>query len=75
VGKSVRRRRGVRVQPRGVGGTLQAVQQGLAACGWQSPPAFIERLTLSIRQHGAAVGRRGTPLCQGVDGRPQPLVR
>src|SRR5437879_4369790 len=46
--KTVRRRRVVRVQHRVVCGTLQAVQQGLAACGWQSNTAFIERVNLSI---------------------------
>jgi hypothetical protein len=72
--KPVRRRRVVRVPPRVVCGTLQAVQQVLAACGWQSNTAFIERVNLRIRQHGAAVGRRVTPLCKGVDGMPQQLV-
>jgi IS1 family transposase len=54
--KTVRRRRLVRVQHRVVFGTLEAVQQGLAACGWQINTAFIERVNLSIRQHVAAVG-------------------
>src|SRR3989442_7692212 len=66
--KTVRRRRLVRVRHRGVVGTLEAVQQVLAACGWRINTAFIERLNLSIRQHGAAVGRRGTKLCKGQDG-------
>ncbi len=54
--KTVRRRRLVRVRHRVVFGTLEAVQQVLAACGWQINTAFIERLNLSIRQHVAAVG-------------------
>jgi IS1 family transposase len=54
--KTVRRRRLVRVRHRVVFGTLEAVQQGLAACGWQLNTAFIERVNLSIRQHVAAVG-------------------
>src|SRR5256884_2951670 len=48
--KTVRRRL-VRVRHRVVFGTLEAVQQVLAACGWQINTAFIERLNLSIRQH------------------------
>jgi len=54
--KTVRRRRLVRVRHRVVFGTLEAVRQVLAACGWQINTAFIERLNLSIRQHVAAVG-------------------
>src|SRR6266446_5089813 len=49
--KTVRRRRLVRVRHRAVFGTLEAVQQVLAACGWQINTAFIERINLSIRQH------------------------
>src|SRR3989449_7550176 len=49
--KTVRRRRLVRVRHRVVFGTLEAVQQVLAACGWQINTAFIERVNLSIRQH------------------------
>src|SRR6266568_3606419 len=60
--KTVRRRRLVRVRHRVVFGTLEAVQQVLAACGWQINTAFIERLNLSIRQHVAAIGRRVTRL-------------
>src|SRR5262244_1076108 len=66
--KTVRRRRLVAVQHRVVCGTLEAVQQVLAACGWQINTAVIERLNLSIRQHVAAVGRRVTTLCKGEDG-------
>jgi IS1 family transposase len=72
--KTVRRRRVVRVQHRVVFGTLQAVQQVLAACGWQINTAFIERVNLSIRQHVAAVGRRVSTLCKGEDGLRQQLV-
>src|SRR4030095_7097399 len=46
--KTVRRRRLVRVQHRVVFGTLEAVQQVLAARGWQMNTAFIARLNLSI---------------------------
>jgi IS1 family transposase len=72
--KTVRRRRLVRVRHRVVFGTLEAVQQVLAACGWQMNTAFIERINLSIRQHVAAVGRRVTTLCKGEDGLRQQLV-
>ena len=72
--KTVRRRRLVRVRHRVVFGTLEAVQQVLAACGWQINTAFIERLNLSIRQHVAAVGRRVTTLCKGEDGLRQQLA-
>jgi hypothetical protein len=37
-------------------------------------PAFVARLTLTIRQHVAAGGRRGSPLCKGEDGWRQQLV-
>jgi len=72
--KTVRRRRLVRIRHRIVFGTLEAVQQVLAACGWQINTAFIERLNLSIRQHVAAVGRRVTTLCKGEDGLHQQLA-
>ena len=72
--KTVRRRRLVDVQHRVVFGTLEAVQQVLAACGWQINTAFVERLNLSIRQHVAAVGRRVTTLCKGEDGLRQQLA-
>ena len=72
--KTVRRRRLVRVSHRVVFGTLEAVQQVLAACGWQINTAFIERVNLSIRQHVAAVGRRVSTLCKGEDGVRQQLA-
>jgi hypothetical protein len=40
--KTVRRRRLVRVTHRVVFGTLEVVQQVLAACGWQINTAFVE---------------------------------
>jgi hypothetical protein len=40
--KPVRRHRLVRVRHRVVCGTLEAVQQVLTACGWQSNTAFVE---------------------------------
>jgi IS1 family transposase len=72
--KTVRRRRLVRVWPRIVFGTLEAVQQVLATCGWQINTAFMERVNLTIRQHVAAVGRRVTTLCKGEDGLRQQLA-
>ena len=73
--KTTRRRRLVRVSPRVVFGTFEAVQQVLAACGWQINPAFVERINLTIRQHVAAVGRRVSTLCKGEDGMRQQLAR
>ena len=72
--KTVRRRRLVRVSHRVVFGTLEAVKQVLAACGWQIQTAFVERLNLDIRQRVAAVGRRVTTLCKSEDGMRQQLV-
>jgi len=72
--KTIRRRRLVRVRHRGVFGTLEAVQQVLAACGWQIQTAFVERLNLTMRQHVAAVGRRVSTLCKGEDGLRQQLT-
>jgi len=71
--KTVRRRRLVRVRHRVVFGTLAAIEQVLAAHGWQINTAFIERLNLTIRQHVAAVGRRVSTLCKGEDGVRQQL--
>jgi len=72
--KAVRRRRLVQVRHRVVFGTLEAIQQVLAACGWQINTAFIERVNLSIRQHVAAIGRRVTTLCKHEDGLRQQLA-
>src|SRR5712664_3783207 len=72
--KTVRRRRLVRVRHRVVFGTREAVQQVLAACGWQINTAFVERLNLDIRQHVAAVGRRVSTLCKGEAGLDQQLA-
>jgi len=72
--KTVRQRRLVRVTHRVVFGTVEAVQQVLAAHGWQINTAFIERLNLSIRHHVAAVGRRVATLCKGEEGLRQQLA-
>src|SRR5439155_8972973 len=71
---TVRRRRLIRVHHRVVFGTLEAVQQVLAAHGWQINTSFVERLNLTIRQHVAAVGRRVSTLCKGEDGLRQQLA-
>ena len=72
--KTTRRRRLVNVRHRVVFGTLAAVQQVLAAQGWQINTAFIERINLTIRAHVAAVGRRVTTLCKGEDSLRQQLA-
>jgi IS1 family transposase len=72
--KTIRRRRLVRVSHRVVFGTLEAVQQVLAACGWQINTSLVERLNLTIRQHVAAIGRRVSTLCKGEDGLRQQLA-
>jgi hypothetical protein len=72
--KAYRRRRLVDVTHRVVFGTLEAVEQVLAACGWKINTAFVERLNLDIRQRVAAVGRRVTTLYQGEDGLQHQLV-
>ena len=72
--KTIRRRRLVRVSHRVVFRALEAVEQVLAACGWQINTAFVERLNLDIRQRVAAVGRRVNTLCKGEDGVRQQLV-
>src|SRR5215813_7573706 len=72
--KTVRRRRLVRVRHRVVFGTLAAIEQVLAAYGWHINTAFIERVNLTIRQHGAAVGRRVMTLCKGEEGLHQQLA-
>jgi len=71
--KTVWRWRLVRVSQRVVFGTVEAVQQVLAACGWQINTSFVERLNLTIRQHVAAVGRRVSTLCKSEDGLGQQL--
>jgi hypothetical protein len=66
--KTTRRRRLVRGSHRVVFGTLEAVQQVLAACGWQIQTAFVERLNLSLRQRVAAIGRRSATPCKRQEG-------
>jgi IS1 family transposase len=72
--KSYRRRRLGGGTPRVVCGTQLAIEQVLAACGWTSNTAFVERLNLDLRQRVAAIGRRVNTLCQGAAGLQQQLV-
>ena len=72
--KTMRRRRIVEVKHRVVFGTKAAVDQVLAACGWQINTAFVERLNLSLRQRVAAIGRRSATPCKSEDGLGQQLV-
>ena len=65
--QSYRRQRLVGMKPRVVFGTLERIEQVLAACGHKINTAFVERLNLDIRQRVAAVGRRVNTLCQGTD--------
>jgi IS1 family transposase len=66
--KQYRRKRVVGVKPRVVFGTMEAVAQVLAACGWKINTAMVERLNLDIRQRVAGIGRRVNTLCQGEAG-------
>jgi hypothetical protein len=72
--KTMRRRRIVEVKHCVVFGTKAAVEQVLAACGWQINTAFVERLNLSLRQRVAALGRRSATPCKSEDGLYQLLV-
>jgi len=72
--KTLRRRRLVAVKHHVVFGTKAAVDQVLAACGWQINTAFVERLNLSLRQRVAAMRRRSATSCKGEDGLSQHLV-
>jgi hypothetical protein len=72
--QTVRRRRLVDVTPRGVFGPSGVRPQGRAVCGWQITTALVERVNLTLRQPGAAMGRRGTTLCQGEAGVRQQLA-
>ena len=66
--KQYRRKHVVGVQHRVVFGTMGAIEQVLAVCGWKINTAFVERLNLDIRQRVAATGRRVNTLCQGEAG-------
>jgi IS1 family transposase len=72
--KTMRRRRIVEVKHRVVCGTKAAVDQVLAACGWQINTAFVARLNLSLRQRVAAIRRRSATPWKSADGLGQQLV-
>jgi hypothetical protein len=72
--KILRRRRIIAVKHRVVFGTKAAVDQVLAACGWQINTSFVERLNLSLRQRVAALRRRSATSCKGEDGLHQQLA-
>jgi IS1 family transposase len=72
--KTTRRRRLVRVSHRIVFGTREAVEQVLAAGGRKRNTAFIERLSLDIRPHVPAVGRRVNTLSKAAEALRQQLV-
>ena len=72
--KTMRRRRIIEVKRRVVFGTKAAVEQVLAACGWQIQTAFVERLNLSLRQRVAAIGRRSATPCKSENGLGQQLA-
>jgi IS1 family transposase len=72
--KTMRRRCLVAVKHRVVFGTQLAIEQVLAACGWQINTAFVERLNLSLRQRVAAIGRRSATPCTSEDGLGQQLA-
>ncbi|HEY5865096.1 MAG TPA: hypothetical protein VI542_06020 [Candidatus Tectomicrobia bacterium] len=72
--KTMRRRRIVQVTHRVIFGTKVAVNQVLAAHGWQINTSFVERLNLSLRQRVAAMRRRSPTSCKGEDGLGQQLV-
>jgi hypothetical protein len=72
--KTVRRRRLVAVTHRVVCGSLEAVTHLLASRGGHINTAFVERITRTIRQPVAAVGRRGSTRCKGEEGLRQQLA-
>jgi len=72
--KTMRRRRIVQGTHRVIFGTKVAVNQVLAAHGWQINTSFVERLNLSLRQRVAAMRRRSATSCKGEDGLGQQLV-
>src|SRR5262249_54781649 len=72
--KTMRRRRLGRGRHRVGVGTLEAVEQVLAARGGQINTSPGERVHLPIRQRVAAIGRRVSALCKGEDGLRQQLA-
>jgi hypothetical protein len=75
VSNTRRRRRRIDVQHRIVCGSQRAIEQVVAACGWQSNPAGVERRKLRLRQRVAAIGRRRATPGKREDGLRQQLRR
>jgi hypothetical protein len=55
-------------------GVRETIESRLARRGWQINTAFIERLNLDLRQHGAAIGRRVNTWCKHEAGLRQQLA-
>jgi IS1 family transposase len=72
--KTMRRRRIVEVKRQVVIGTQAAVDQVLAAWGWQINTSFIERLNLSLRQRVVGIRRRSASPCKSGNGLSHQLV-
>jgi hypothetical protein len=72
--KTMKRRRMVEVKRQVVIGPQAAVDQLLAACGWQINTSFAERLNLNLRQRVVAIRRRSASPCQSGDGLRHQLV-
>jgi hypothetical protein len=72
--KTMRRQRLVAGKHRVIFGTQAAVEQVLAAWGWQINTSFVERLNLSLRQRVAAMRRRSATPCKSADGLRQQLA-
>ena len=72
--KTMRRRRIVEVKRHVVIGTQAAVDQVLAAWGWQINTSFIERLNLSLRQRVVGIRRRSASPCKSGAGLSHQLV-
>ena len=66
--KVTRRRCLVEGNPRVVFGTMAAINPGRRPRGWPLNTSLVERVHLSSRQPGAAVGRRVATLCKGAAG-------
>ena len=66
--KTRRRQQIVEVKHQVIFGATAPGDQGLAACGWRIKTVFVARLNLSLRQRGAAIGRRSAPSWKSDDG-------
>jgi IS1 family transposase len=64
----------VRVSPQVVLSTLESGKAVLATHDCQITSSFVERLNLDVRQHVAAIGRRGNTLYKHETGLRQQLA-